>query len=307
MALAKILGVRTVLVVMDVMPDAAVELGMMRNRIMIAASRFLARRLYRWADEIHTLGEGMRARIARDTSAAKIRIVPDTIDSAELAPVPIGDNEFRKQFAADGSFVVLHTGNMGRKQDLFLLLRAAQRLRADHSVRFLVFGDGAMKDDFLRERDALGLDNVLHYPLQDREMLRHMLSGADVVIVSQLPEVVDIVVPSKLITALGAGSMIVAACAEGSETERLIRESGGGIWIRASDDEGLVREIRRIQRREVNVDGFRSRAREFALREFDREAVYGPLVHLSEFSVGVPSAGVGSNRRTETTKLGALQ
>ena len=278
MLVAKLLRRRRVLIVKDVMPDAAVELGMLQNRLAIAVSRWIARCLYRWSHEIHTLGEGMRRRIAQEAGAAKVRIVPDTIDAAELEPVPYDLNEFRRRYVPPGTFAVLHTGNMGQKQDLELLLRAARRLRDDGSVRFFVFGDGAARARFLEVRDEWRLENVVHQPLQDRSMLRHMLSGADVVLVSQLPEVVDIVVPSKLLTALGAGAMVVAACARDSETARLLGESGSGILIPASDDEELVRVIRRVRAGEVDAAEHRRRARAFAVQRFDRATVYGPLV-----------------------------
>jgi putative colanic acid biosynthesis glycosyltransferase WcaI len=278
MLLARAFAVRRVLIVKDVMPDAAVELGMLRNRFVIAVSRLLARLMYRWADEIHTLGEGMRRRIAQQTrAAAKIRIVPDTIDAAELQPVPVGQNEFRGRYVPEGTFAVLHTGNMGKKQDLHLLLRAARRLRNDGAVQFYVFGDGAAKDEFLGLKERWGLRNVSHYPLQDRRMVAHMLSGADLVLISQMAEIVDIVVPSKLITALGAGAMVVAACAPDSETAQLIKESNGGLLVAAGDDVALVDTIRRIRTGGVDTDGYRRRARLFGLRYFDRTAVYGPL------------------------------
>jgi colanic acid biosynthesis glycosyl transferase WcaI len=277
--IARLMRIRAVLLVKDVMPDAAVELGMLRNRLMIGLSRFLARRAYAWANEIHTLGEGMRQRIARDTEAPrKIRIVPDTIDAAELAPVERRENEFRKRYVPDGVFAVLHTGNMGNKQDLDLLLRAARRLRSDPKVHFYVFGEGSVKTHFLRTKEEWGLENVSLFPLQERPMLRHMLSGADVVLVSQRREVVDIVVPSKLITALASGAMIVVACPEESETARLIRESGGGLWVPAGDDAGLVAAIDRIRGGGVDVQAHRRNAREYALATFDRSAVYGPVV-----------------------------
>ncbi len=279
MCVARLLGVRRVLVVKDVMPDAAVELGMLRNRWVVGVSRRLARLMYRWADEIHTLGEGMRRRIARQTATpAKIRVVPDTVDAAELRPGPREHNEFRRRFVPQGTFAVLHTGNMGAKQDLGLLLRAARRLQRDPAVHFYVFGDGAAKDEFLRRRDEWGLRNVSHHPLQDREMVPQMLSGADLILVSQLAAVVDIVVPSKLITALGAGAMIVAACAADSETAALIKASDGGLLIPAGDDAALVDVIRRVRARALDTEGFRRRARAFALRYFDRANVYGPLV-----------------------------
>lgn len=289
LVVARLFGVRRVLIVKDVMPDAAVELGMLRNRAMIAVSRMMARSAYALADEIHTLGDGMRRRIARDTAQpGKIRIVPDTIDAAELADVPGPENEFRRRFVPDGTFAVLHTGNMGKKQDLFLVLRAARRLQDDRSVHFFVVGDGAVKDDFLRMRAEWKLENVSHHPLQDRWMLRHMLSGADAVLVSQLPEVVDIVVPSKLVTAMGAGAMVIAACPAESETAKLVGESGGGMVIAPSDDVALADAIERIRSGRVDVAGCRQRARAYGLRRFERSALYGPIAR--EF-LDVPAHG----------------
>lgn len=276
--IATVLGVRRVLVVKDVMPEAAMELGMLRSRLMIGVSRWLARVAYALAHEIHTLGEGMRRRIAgRTLRTEKIRIVPDTIDPAEMAPVARSDNEFRRRFVSSGTFAVLHTGNMGQKQDLDLLLRTAERLRQEPGIHFYVFGDGAVKEEFLKRRAALDLTNVSHHPLQDRWLVPHMLSGADVVLVSQRAEVVDIVVPSKLITALGAGAMVVAPCAADSETARLVHESGGGIVTPPGDDARLAEVLLQVRAGQVNVDDLRHRARQYAVEHFGREGVYGPI------------------------------
>jgi len=276
--IARLLRVPVVLVVKDIMPDAAVETGLVRNPAAIALARWLARRLYLAADEIQTLGEGMARRIvAGGAPPEKVRLVPDTVDARELTPVPLEHNEFRRRFVPPGGFAVVHTGNMGRKQDLHLLLRTADRFRAHADIRFFVFGDGAVRQEFLRCRGELGLENISHYPLQDRSFLSHMLSGADVLLVSQLAEVVDIVVPSKLVTAMGAGAMIVAACAEESETAKLIRSSDGGLLVAAGDDAALSRAILDIQNGTVDVARYRARARTYAVSRFDREAVYGPL------------------------------
>lgn len=275
---ARVMGVRRVLMVQDVMPDAAVELGMLRNGLVIRLSRWMARRAYAMADEILTLGDGMRRRIARETAEpGKIRIVPNTIDAAELAPGPDQGKPFRERFVPDGTFAVVHAGNMGQKQDLDLLLRTARRLREHRDIHFYVFGDGAVKDDFLRKREEWQLDNVSHHPFQEREMLPHMLYGADVLLVSQLPEVVDIVVPSKLVTAMGAGAMIVAACAADSEAARLIRESEGGIVVPASDDGALADTLLSVKRENATATDQRRRAREFATRVFDRRTAYATL------------------------------
>jgi glycosyltransferase involved in cell wall biosynthesis len=228
------------------------------------------------ADEIQTLGEGMRRRIGQVCEQRqKIRIVPDTVDADELAFVPHEQNDFRKQFVPPGVFAVLHAGNMGKKQDLGIVLRAASRLLHDPGVRFYVVGDGAEKDAFLHLREAMGLRNVSYYPLQPRAMVPHMLSGADVVIVSQMAEVVDTVVPSKLITAMACGAMIVASCAPDSETAKLVHEAGGGMVVAAGDDAAMAAAIHQVRQRSLDVEAHRDRVRRFATGRFDRDTVYG--------------------------------
>lgn len=106
-------------------------------------------------------------------------------------------------------------------------------------------------------------------------MLPHMLYGADVLLVSQLPEVMDIVVPSKLVTAMGAGAMIVAACAEGSETAQLLARCGGGLVVQLSNDGELSRVLLLIKNQHISTSEHRMRVQAFAAVAFGRKKVYG--------------------------------
>jgi colanic acid biosynthesis glycosyl transferase WcaI len=277
--IARALKLRVVLIVQDVMPDAAIELGMLRNQLAIRASAWMATQAYNLASKVYTLGDGMRERIAsRTRDKTKIGILPNTIDPDELSPDPAAARRFRERFVPTGSFAVVHTGNMGEKQDLNVLLRAAVRLRNHRDVHFYVFGDGAVRESFVRQMREFNLENVSHFPFLSRAELPGMMYGADIVLISQLPQVIDIVVPSKLVTAMGAGSMIVAACASQSETAALIRESEGGIVVPASDDERLAETILSVKQGVVDTRSLRRNARAYAVRTFDRRAVYGKLI-----------------------------
>jgi hypothetical protein len=108
-----------------------------------------------------------------------------------------------------------------------------------------------------------------------------MLAGADMVVVSQLPEVIDIVVPSKLLTAMGAGAAILAAGDPSSELAKLIDASGGGVVIPASDDEALVRTIQAFKTDPTAVTRRRQLAREYAMKHFDRASVFDELLRRS--------------------------
>lgn len=284
-AVARAMGVRLTLVVQDIMPDAAVEMGMLTNKFVIAVSKWIARTNYRLAQTIYTLSEGMKVRIARTIgSDEKIQIVPNTIDCDELAPGPDQGKPFRDRFVPEGTVAVVHTGNMGEKQDLYLLLRTARRLLDMTDIHFYVFGDGAMRAEFLRTKEEWKLNNVSYFPLQDRSLLPHMLYGADICLVSQLLTVVDVVVPSKLITCMGAGAMILAACSPESETATLLRSSGGGVVLPASDDGALSELILKVSRNEIEAATHRCNARAFAVKHFSRDAVYAPIERMLKWT-----------------------
>ena len=276
---SRALRVPIILIVQDVMPDAAVEMGMLSNKLAIGISRWLANKIYFYADRILTLSDGMKARIGGDPGLqGKISVVPNTVDPNELRHTPNLGMPFREKFVPSGTMSVVHTGNMGEKQDLFLLLRAARSLREDSRIHFYVFGDGAVKESFLRLRELWSLKNVSHFPLQERAFLPHMLYGADVCLVCQAPQVIDVVVPSKLVSAMGIGAMIIAACPTDSETAKVLRASGGGLIVPPSDEKALVGAIQDVALGRIDVRQHRRSVREYALRHFSREAVYGPVV-----------------------------
>ena len=278
---SKMLSVPRVLIVEDLVPDAAVDLGMVRNRWVVRAAQWIAKRTYSMAQQILTLSEGMRERLITLIGSEKeINLLPNTVDFAELVEDTERPNQFRSQFVRDGSFAVVHSGNMGEKQDLNLLLDTASLLRQHDGIHFFVFGDGATKDAFLHRLRALGLTNVSHYPFQSREMFKHILSGADVLLVSQVPEARDIFLPSKLVTALGAGAMVVAACAPESETARLINASQGGVWIPASNASAFANCIIEIKQGKIPTQDYRTRGQAYAKSTFERTTVYSRIVEM---------------------------
>jgi colanic acid biosynthesis glycosyl transferase WcaI len=276
---SRLLGKRRLLIVQDVQPEAAVDLGMLRNRFVVGLAKRIAKYLYAHADEVITLSDSMARRINAEMDVSnKLRIVPNTIDTRELEPATNQRSSFRARFVPDDTLAVVHAGNMGEKQDLSLLLRTARLLRDHRNVHFYVFGDGSKKSEFLKLRNDWDLTNVSHYPFQDRAVLPQILHGADVLLISQLPEVIDTVVPSKLVTAMGAGAMIVAACSVRSETARLLSAAGGGLVIRASDEQALADAILRIEAGAEDVARHRQRVRQFAVDKFDRQKVYAGLL-----------------------------
>lgn len=141
---------------------------------------------------------------------------------------------------APDDIIVLHAGNMGKKQGLENVLRAARIAQEQNSkVRFVLMGDGNQRR--ILEASAVGLDHLQFVPpLPDSEFGR-ALAAADALLVNELPGVKDMAVPSKLTSYFNAGVPVIAATDSGSVTATEIEISGGGIRVDPANPEALLR------------------------------------------------------------------
>ena len=77
------------------------------------------------------------------------------------------------------AFVAIYAGIHGIAQGLETVLHAADRLRNDRAVRFVLVGEGPVKAELLALRAELALDHVLMLPEQPRAAMPGILSAAD--------------------------------------------------------------------------------------------------------------------------------
>ena len=164
------------------------------------------------------------------------RLGPTTEDRAETR---------RKMGWRTEDVIVLHSGNMGLKQGLEVVVDAA-RTSANHGrrLRFVLIGDGNQRAQI--EWLGRDLENLQIQPLVPKSQLPNVLRAADVLLVSEKPSVADMSLPSKLTSYFAAGRPIVASVAEDGTTAREIERSGAGQVAPAGDAAALVTTIRRV-------------------------------------------------------------
>ncbi|MGX5714867.1 glycosyltransferase [Arthrobacter sp. MAHUQ-56] len=130
----------------------------------------------------------------------------------------------------DSDIVVLHAGNMGKKQGLENVVEAARIADGKGSrVRFVLLGDGNQRSRL--QALAEGVERISFVdPLPDLEFQR-ALAAADALLVNELPGVKDMAVPSKLTSYFNAGVPVIAATDRESVTAYEIESSGGGVRV----------------------------------------------------------------------------
>jgi colanic acid biosynthesis glycosyl transferase WcaI len=157
-----------------------------------------------------------------------------------IAPVAADPAAARRELGWPADLrLVLHTGNMGLKQDLGNVLAAARRARRQHpELLFLLVGDGSMRADL--QRQARGLDNVRFVDLLPGPRYPVALAAADCLLVNERPSVRDMSLPSKLTSYFAAARPVVAATRPDGATAAEVRRAGAGLVVPPGDPDALL-------------------------------------------------------------------
>ena len=218
----------------DLFPEVAEALGMRALRVLRRVRDWSLRR----AKVNVALGDLMAARLPHG-------VVIHNWADASLHPVEIPHSRF----------VVGYSGNLGRAHDAQTMLAAMRTLRDDDGIEFLITGGGAQ----LNELRAEQLPNVRFVGYAPREQLSESLSSADAHLVTLLPSLEGLIVPSKFYGILAVARPVLFAGARDGELARIITAHECGYVIAPGDGEELSRRIRELA-------GDRDRARAIGLR-----------------------------------------
>ena len=248
------------------------------------------------------LGEAMRDCILRvGVAVARVRIVPNWADTTCVVPLPTADSEARRRIGLDERFVIGYSGNLGRAHEFETLIGAARLLRADSRFGFLITGGGAKADAVRNSVQAQGLDSFFFQSYQPAELLSDSLAAADVHLVSLLPALEGLIVPSKVYGILAAGRPVVFVGDTRSDLAKLVCEQRCGIAVAVGDSEGLAAELRALRDEPARLESMGTRARELALARYTKEHAVADWLALLD--VIAPSVV----RRMERTLTQATQ
>ncbi len=264
-------GIPLVIHVQDLQLDAARELGILSQPVLLHGLAELERRLFRRAQAVTTISRSMADRLeTKGVAAARLHLLPNWADLDNIRPGP-RHNAIRRELGLTSEIVVLYAGSLGEKQGVEVVLQAAALTRDDSSLRYLVAGEGAARERLKWRAKNLGLDNLLFLPLQSSSRFPALLAAADIHLVVQRQQAADLVMPSKLPNIMAAGRPFIATTAAGTELGRVTNESRAGLLAPPEDAGSLAQAIRRLAADSGLRERLSVQARQYAEAHWSRE------------------------------------
>lgn len=271
-----------VLWVLDLWPETLSAIGVVRSPCMLAWVGRLVSFIYNRCTLVLGQSRGFGTSIAKYCQdAGKIDYFPswseDVFGESNAPPAT-------EVASMPGIFSVLFAGNVGEAQDLPAVLDAAEQLRDQPNVRWLIVGDGRKSAWLQTEVKRRSLERqVLLLGRHPVERMPSFYAHADALLVSLKKDpVFSLTIPGKVQSYLMSGIPVLGMLdGEGAD---IIRAANAGIACGAGDGAGLAAAVQLMAAmppEERAAMGARGRA--FAENEFDRNTLMDRLEqHLAE-------------------------
>jgi colanic acid biosynthesis glycosyl transferase WcaI len=259
-------GVPFVLNLHDLYPQAAIDLGVLRNNALIWLAERLEQLVYRGAARILVAAPSSVAVLCRKKNVAveKVELLWNFV---ELLDGPDdGGRAFRRKHGLTGEFVVMYAGLMGLAQDLDVVLDCARAVEGERQWRFVLVGDGPRAAEW-RGR-AAGLSNVVVLGSVSQEQYFDAIRACDVGLAPLAAKFCAPAIPGKIQTLMAVGRPVVASTPEGNDTGELLRQAGCGIAVPAGDSPALQEVLERLAADSVLREQMGRNGAQFAARWF---------------------------------------
>ncbi|MGC3973862.1 MAG: glycosyltransferase family 4 protein [Nitrospira sp.] len=231
----------------------------LRNRSLIAARRNVV------------IGEGMAKKLqAEGIPAHSIQVIHNWSDGLAIQPVDRETNRLRHEWNLAGRFVVGYSGNFGRAHEFETILSAAELLRELPQIVFLFIGAGAQLASMRTHVETKQLQNVLFKPYQPRHQLSMSLSVPDLHVISLLPALDGLIVPSKFYGIAAAGRAMLYIGDGKGELPQVIGSAQCGFSVEIRQVQETADVISRLADDEVAYRRLGSQARLLFEQRFER-------------------------------------
>jgi len=261
----------------DLWPEFAIDMGVLKNPALIWLSRRLERFLYGQADHMLVNSPAYRDYLLRKgIPERKITLIPNGVDPGMFDPAKDGSS-IRHEFNLNGKFVVTYAGALGPANDLLTVLKAADILRGDEKVHFLLVGDGKDRVTLENAAKELNLPNITFTGTRPKTEMVSFLAASDacLAILKNIP-MFKTTYPNKVFDYMAAGRPTILAI--DGVIRKVIEESGGGIFVQPGNPKEIAGEVSELSSDAKRAQKMGLKARAYVEQHFNRQ------IHAQAFS-----------------------
>ncbi len=258
-----------VLSLQDILPEAAVQTGLITHPLAIKVFEQLEKFAYASATKISVITPSFAKNLVeKGVSISKMECISNWVDVGLVRPLPKENNAFRNAHGLSGKFVVLYSGNIARTQGVRTIIRTASQMQANPDIQFVIVGEKSQLAELDELCKELEVKNVRLLPFVTDDQFPEMLAAADVSLIMQKQNVVGFNMPSKTQKIMASGRPVIASVPANGSAAEAVRQSGSGLVVEPESPTELAKAIEALYNDPQRVEEFSKRGRQFALDNY---------------------------------------
>ena len=273
-------GARTYLLLKDIFPQNAVDLGLLKKTgvkgILYKYFRGQEKRLYRISDHIGCMSQANVDYIVKhnpEINPEKVEVCPNSIEVIDKSV----DDRTRKSIREKCGIplnkkVFVYGGNLGKPQGIPFLIECLKECRNIEDVFFLIVGDGTeyyLIKEYVESARPLNVKLMKRLPKEDYDT---MVGACDVGMIFLDHRFTIPNFPSRLLSYMAAKLPVLAVTDSNTDIGKVIVEGGFGWWCESDKTTCFASLVKRIYR--TDFEGIRDREFSYLINHFSVEKAY---------------------------------
>lgn len=273
--------------VRDLWPEFPIQIGAIKNPILIWALRKFEKRIYDKSNHIIALSPGMKEGIVTSGIASKkVTMIPNMSKPEEFKPHSPNESTARHFNIDINRFNIIHFGSMGRANGLWYIIETAKICQEQRlsNVEFLFMGDGATLPKLKTMVEEYGLKNVKFLGNHPMATVIEVVNLCDASITSflNLP-ILMTNSPNKLFDSLSAGKPIIVNSA--GWTKDLVEKENCGFFVDPENPQDFVDKIKQFMNDKATLEEWSRNARKLSETTFNRTVLANKVADIIEEAI----------------------
>lgn len=257
----------------DVFPGHAYDIGVIRSKLIYNTLRLLQKPCYKMATAITVLSEDMKSKVVEQGAKGEsVYVVPAWYDVSTAREISQAENRFLQKYnIPTDKFYVQFAGTIGYVFNYRTVIELAKRLKDEPGIVLQMIGDGNVKDEFVEQAKAEGLDNISFYPLQPVELVPDVYSACNLCLIPLKKGVIGNGTPSKAPILMACKRVIVNSVEGNSNYAQMYAQNDMGISVDIEDYDTLAKEILRLYHNPQEIERMAQNAYDFGKTHYSSE------------------------------------
>ena len=237
-ALKRASGCKSYLIIRDIFPEWAADMGLMRRGAAFHFFKAIANRQYAAADVIGVQSPGNLSYFEqwRQGKGRTLEVLPNWLDKPGTARCPIRVEDT----PLAGRKIFVYAGNMGVAQNMDVVIDLADKLRDRPDIGFLLVGRGSEVERLRRDVADRALGNIAFFDEIDPDAIPDLYRQCSVGIVALDPRHRSHNIPGKFLTYMQSGLPVLAIVNPGNDLAEMIRTHAVG---EVNEDGDLIKIV----------------------------------------------------------------